>query len=114
MSHHLVSTNGSPPDLDRRLEAFAAAGGFSPELGKEYLISRNLAIEDVNNLLTATRNRFAAEDDIHASIQRQIAADFAGGDICRLDGWHLSITECEVAAVAYVILRNGGRIGSGP
>lgn len=111
---YLVSSNGSPPGLDRRLRAFVAAGGFSPELGKEYLISRNLAIEDVNDFLAAARNRLAAEDDIHASIQRQIAADFAGGDICRLHGWHLSITECRLAAAAYVIARNGGRMEEAP
>ena len=111
---YLVSTYDSLSGLDRRFEAYVAANSFSPELGKEYLISQNLAIEDANGFLAATMNRFAAEDDIHASIQRQIATDFAGGDICRLDGWHLSITECRLAAVAHVISRNGGRMEEAP
>ena len=105
--HRLFWTNGALLRLDRRLEEYVA-GRFSPELGKAYLVSQSVAIEDVNDFLATDKYSFEFDGDIHSGIQRLIASDFAGGDICLLDGWHLSLTECRLAAVAYVISRDDG------
>ena len=37
-------------------------------------------------------------------------ADFAYGDICHLDGWQLALTECRLAAIAFLLKESGGHI----
>ena len=40
-------------------------------------------------------------------IRRRIQADFARGETCSLDGWELSLTECRLAAITFLLAKNG-------
>ena len=108
--HHFASRNGALADLDLRLEAFVAAGNFSPDLGARYLEFENLREDSAYDFLVEATMNVVSEGDIHTRIQQQVVADFAYGDICQLDGWQLSLTECRLAAIAFLLRESGGHI----
>ena len=93
-----------------RLEAFVAAGNFSPDLGARYLEFENVREDSAYDFLVEATMNVVSEGDIHTRIQQQVEADFAYGDICQLDGWQLSLTECRLAAIAFLLRESGGHI----
>ena len=106
-AHYLISTRGIPSNPNTDLEAFVAAGNFSPDLGAQYLKAQKLPIDAAYTFLSEARMNIISEGDIHDSVQRQIESDFFRGDICWLNGWHLSLTECRLAAVAFALQESG-------
>jgi hypothetical protein len=108
--HYLVSTRRvlSPPDV--QLEQYVAAGDFSPDLGARYLESQNLRLDAAHGFLAEAKEILELESDMHANVRRQIESDFVRGEICRLNGWHLSLTECRLAAIAFALQESGVHI----
>ena len=108
--YYFASTNGAFVNLDPRLEAFIVAGNFSPDLGAKYLEFEHLREDIAYAFLVEATVNVVSEGDIHTHIQQQVVADFARGDICQLDGWQLSLTECRLAAIAFLLRESGGHI----
>ena len=112
-----TATNGTPTAtnrtsfvLDSRLQALVASGRFSPELGDAFLgegSPRSLAAYEASVEATL---RSLPEGDLEAGIRRATAHDFATGNICSVDGWQLSLTECRLAAIAWFFRENSGHI----
>ena len=101
-----------PAPLSDELDVLVAAGQFSVNLGQMYLHQN---VESLKFDISSLRNEVLAKlsndgTDLLSQIKRRILNDFATGDLCRIDGWTLSSTECKVAAIAYIFERNGGHI----
>lgn len=102
--------------LNPQLEALITAGIFSADLGAKYL-------EDLDQLANAPFALLHDEimdglpkrsDRLLVEIGGKVAQDFAEGRVCRVDGWVLAVTECRLAALAFLFLQAGGRIDAPP
>ena len=71
-------------------------------------MSRDLPVDTAREFLSEARASIGEEGDIDSIIRGQILSDFVRGDVCELNGWQLSATECRLAAVAF-LLRTKGR-----
>ena len=91
--------------LDSRLEAFLIAGNFSPHLGEQYLRSAGLPADRAFESLVEATAPLASAGKIGDAVLRSIRDDFAHGETCRLDGWELSLTECRLAAITYLLAK---------
>ncbi len=96
-----------PTGLDPRLEAHLVAGNFSPTLGERYLRSAGLPAEDAFESLVRATAPLASSGNIGDVILQRTRADFKSGQTCRLDGWELSLTECRLAALAFLLAQAG-------
>ena len=104
---YVSARHGGSPDRESRLEKFIAEGNFSPDLGEQYVVSENLGESSVFDFLSEVETGIGDDEDIRTAIRRRVATDFADGKICRLDGWFLAETECRLAAVAFLLRRQG-------
>ena len=99
--------------LNPQLAALIAAGHFSTELGGKYLEDLGLASNGVFEALHAEMMEGLSElgtADLHRELNRKVEQDFAAGDICRVDGWQLSATECRLAALAFLLKESGAHV----
>ena len=96
-----------PVALDSRLEAFLVAGNFSPYLGEQYLRSAGLPADGAFESLVEATAPLVSSEKIDDAIFREIQADFARGETCSLNGWELSLTECRLAAITFLLAKNG-------
>ena len=106
----VVVTDKASVSLSPDFEALIVGGRYSPDLGEAYLgdrIPRNL--QTYEGLIEETV-RSLPRGDLEADVARVIAADFATGRICDVNGWQLALIECRLAAIAYFYRANGGRI----
>ena len=71
-------------------------------------MSRDLPVDTAPEFLLEARASIGEEGDIDSIIRGQILSDFVRGEVCELNGWQLSATECRLAAVAF-LLRTKGR-----
>jgi hypothetical protein len=51
--------------------------------------------------------------DLDAAIAQQVLREFAGGGICVIDGWQLSLTECQLAGLHQLAIASGLIDGKG-
>ena len=98
--------------LSNELDVLIAAGHFSVDLGQMYLHHNVESLKfDISSLRNDVLVKLANDGtDLLSQIERRILNDFATGDLCQIDGWTLSSTECKVAAIAYLFKRDGGHI----
>ena len=104
---YVLARGGGSPGRESRLEQFISEGNFSPDLGERYVVLENLGDRSVSEFLVEVEAGIGDDVDIRTAIQRRVAADFEDGRICRLDGWFLAETECRLAAVAFLLRRQG-------
>ena len=100
--------------LDAALRELVSSGAFSTELGEQYLADRSASTETGREFqrFVDSMPRGLSSADLSAAIRKRVTRDFEEGALCRLDGWHLSRTECRLAAVAHLYLLGGGRIAA--
>ena len=80
-------TNGTSIDLDSRLEEFVASGNFSPGLGAQYLMSRDLPVDTAREFLLEARASIGEEGDIDSIIRdRFCRISFAAMFVNSMDG----------------------------
>ena len=108
----LPRLSGRPGTLDSRLEAFLVAGNFSPYLGEQYLRSAGLPADGAFESLVEATAPLVSPGKIGDVILQRIQADFARGETCSLDGWELSLTECRLAAITFLLAKNGVHVES--
>ena len=86
--------------IDARLAALMAAGHFSPGLGEMVLAGQGWEAQvDITSLHTEVLGNLPGDaPDLLAQMRQRIQQDFANGDLCAVDGWQLSRTECRLAA----------------
>ena len=101
---------GHPVALDARLEAYLVAGNFSPYLGERYLRSAGLPADGAFESLVEATAPLVSPGKIKEVLLHRIQVDFARGETCSLDGWELSLTECRLAAIAYLLVQNGVQV----
>ena len=100
---YISARNDGSADGESRLEEFISAGNFSPDVGERYLVSQSMREWSVDDLLLQVETSIGDDEDIRTAIRMRIAADFLDGEICRLDGWFLAVTECRLAAIAFLL-----------
>ena len=105
--YYISSGNSGSTARDSRLEEFISAGNFSPDLGEQYLVAENLGDGSVDEFLLEVKTSIGDDEGIRTAIRRRIAADFVDGEICQLEGWVLAVTECRLAAIAFLLRRQG-------
>ena len=72
-------------------------------------MSRDLPVDTAREFSVGGKRRVSVKKAISIrSYGGQIVSDFVRGDVCELNGWQLSVTECRLAAVAF-LLRTKGR-----
>ncbi len=98
--------------LNARLATLMAAGHFSPCLGETAMLQQGWAAQaDISSLHAEVMSNLQEDKpDLPTQMHQQIQQDFASGDLCAVDGWHLSRTECRLAALAYLFHQTGGLI----
>lgn len=118
---HSCTRNGSTADLTDRWrkvdELLLNAIGklhLSDEIGEAYLsrVKLELSTSTADVLLERLRLRVASpasvekrmptEKELLEALAEAVRDDFSKGRICRLDGWYLSVTECQVAAIGFL------------
>ena len=109
----LPRPGGLPNSLDSRLGAFLVAGNFSPYLGERYLRSAGPPADGAFESLVEATGPLVSSGTVGDEIRQRIQADFARGETCRLDGWELSLTECRLAAVTFLLMKNGVHVEYG-
>ena len=82
------------------------------DLGRSYLDALGGPMEQAEELARLTDGLPAglSSDELLLAIRERLARDFDTGELCQVDGWLLSRTECGLAAMAFVFLRDGGQI----
>ncbi|MDE0000418.1 MAG: hypothetical protein OXP09_21345 [Gammaproteobacteria bacterium] len=105
-----------PLVLEPSLREIVSAGAFSVELGEKYLQVQGASADNGKELERLVNGipRGSSADGLSAAIRKRIAQDFEEGALCRVDGWQLSRTECELAAIAFLHVRKGGIIERRP
>ena len=96
-----------PVTLDSGLKEFLAAGNFSPYLGELYLRLTGIPAEGAFESLVEATALLVSGGRIGEAVRQWIEADFARGETCNLDGWELSLTECRLAAITFLLAKNG-------
>lgn len=98
--------------IDGQLAALMEAGHFSPNLGVMVLLQPSWKERNgIDSLHMAVMGSLQGDaPDLLAQIHQQIQQDFTRGDLCEVDGWVLSRTECRLAALAYLFQKAGGRM----
>ena len=99
-----------PGTLHPRLQAFVVTGRFSPHLGERYLRSAGLPADRAFQSLAEATAPLVSSGKISDAVFQRIRADFAHGETCRVDGWELSLTECRLAAITFLLAKDGVHI----
>ncbi|MYF91221.1 MAG: hypothetical protein F4184_03525 [Gemmatimonadetes bacterium] len=101
-----------PPATDPALRQLIAQGAFSVDLGQSYLDALGEPTEQAEELARVANGLPAglSSDELLLAIRERLARDFDTGKLCQVDGWLLSRTECGLAAMAFVFVRDGGQI----
>lgn len=102
-----VSMHSAPVDLSFALKEFLSSGAFSPELGQRYLALQGLEGEAAYRTLTIQVMEAVADGDVRNGIRKQVALDFKRGNLCDVDGWQLSLTECQAAGLTFLFRQQG-------
>lgn len=90
----------SPDSLDAVLHSLQA----SDALGKAWLASL-AEPPNKSSLMAALEARIDGQAvDIASEIARLIREDFAQNRLCELEGWQLSLTECQLAGLRYLLV----------
>lgn len=89
-----------------------ASGAFSPEVGQRFLALRGLSGESAYRLLTEQVIAAIPSRNVHAEVSKQVAEDFRLGNVCDVDGWQLSLTECRLSGLAYLLRQQGYQVAS--
>lgn len=105
-----VSMYSAPVDLTFALEEFLSSGAFSPELGQRYIALQGLERGGAYRTLTKQVMESVADGDVRNGIRKQMALDFERGNLCNVDGWQLSLTECQVAGLTFLFRQRGGYV----
>ena len=105
-----VSVRSAPVDPSFALEEFLSSGAFSPELGQRYLALQGLEGGAAYRMLTRRVMEAIPDGDFRDGIEAQVASDFERGNLCDVDGWRLSLTECQVAGLTFLFRQRGGYV----
>ena len=106
----LTAGNEKEEFLDPRLEALVAAGTFSPILGATYLKDTGTPTISAYKLLIKETMRGLSPNNLPSDIRNAIDNDFRQNNLCQLQGWQLSLTECRVAGIAFLYQHFGGHV----
>ena len=98
--------------MNLQLGALIATGHFSADVGGMYLETAGLPANGTFATLhtEVTRDLGKQDGDLLEEIRWRMKKDFAQGRTCRLDGWTLSVTECQLAGLAFLFKEAGGHI----
>ena len=99
-----------PADPSFALSEFLASGAFSLELGQRYLALQGLEGEAAYRALTKQVMDAVADGDVRNGVRKQMALDFERGNLCNVDGWQLSLTECQAAGLTFLFRQRGGYV----
>ena len=105
-----VTVCSAPIDLGFALSKFLSSGTFSLELGQRYLASQGLEGEMAYRMLTKKITEAIPDGDFPTGVAEQVALDFERGNLCDVDGWQLSLTECQMAGLTYLFRQRGGYV----
>ncbi len=85
-------------------DALLALPRWSASVGEAYLASRDGGMQDAKTLREQLADSLqrTGESGSLAQAEQAIIDDFEKNDICRLDGWTLSLTECRLGALVYL------------
>ena len=110
------STGFEPLVLDPALQDIIASGVLSVEVGEKYLDAAGAAAtngEELAGLVDGLPPGLTSAA-LAAAMRERVARDFAEGALCEIGGWHLSLTECRLGAVAFLYQQSGGLVGARP
>ena len=96
-----------PITLNSRLQEFLVAGNFSPHVGEQYLRSAGIPADGAFESLVETTTPLVSTEEVGDVILQTIRDDFTRGETHRLNGWELSLTECRLAAITFLLAENG-------
>jgi hypothetical protein len=96
----------------RLIQFIASNKAFGP-LGSAWLASLEYEPE-MTDLLRSLASRIDLDSaDLDAAIAQQVLREFAGGGICIIDGWQLSLTECQLGGLQTLAIASGLIDGKG-
>ena len=97
-------------------QLLAAVGQLdaSAPLGEAWVNS--LAVTpNLGELMRSLLDRFfERRQDIPSAVRASIREDFSRGEICELEGWRLSETECQLAGLQWLAIQHGLLDATGP
>jgi len=105
-----VTSCNAPVAPGFTLSQFLSSGTFSLELGQRYLDSQGLKGEKAYQMLTERITAAIPDGDFPSGVAEQAALDFERGNLCDVDGWQLSVTECHMAGLTYLFKQRGGYV----
>lgn len=96
-----LADTARPPS---RLDELLASPWWSATIGKRYLASLKGEPPDGESLRTQIARDLSATgaEDLAEQARLAIAANFERSEVCELDGWTLSVTECRMGALAFL------------
>ena len=105
-----VTLYSAPVAPSFALSQFLSSGTFSLELGQRYLASQDLEGEMAYRMLTEKITKAIPDEDFPTGVAEQVALDFERGNLCDVNGWQLSVTECHMAGLTYLFRQQGGYV----
>jgi len=90
--------------LEQVLTFAKSQNWVSHEVGLSYLAQNSADEANEYTLLRAlTPAKSDPDVNIHEYLVKRIKSDFSNGELCEIDGWTLSLTECRVAALVTLL-----------
>lgn len=96
-----------------RLLEFLAASALPAAMGQGWLASLDQQPEMADILQSLKQRLDLSAADLEAMIATQIMSEFSAGNVCAVDGWRLSLTECQLAGLRQLAI-DRGLIEAGP
>jgi len=129
----------APVELSFEVKELLSSGDFSLDVGRKFLDLRGLGggaayrllveevMEAIERLAACPSAAYAGQlsgnlqatesspprscrSDVRAQVRHLVALDFERGELCDVDGWQLSLTECRLAGLAFLFRQQGGYV----
>ena len=107
-----IPVSSGPVDPSSGLEELLASGAFSPGVGQRFLASGGLSGDAAYRLLMRQVMEAIPNGDVRAEVSKRVAEDFRLGNLCDVDGWQLTITECRLSGLAFLLKQQGFEVAS--